>query len=315
MGRDDERLLTIDAPGYPGALRHVFDPPRALYVRGHRAHEASLLDGPAIAIVGARDATAYGLGVARELARGLAGAGIVVVSGLALGVDGAAHRGALEAGGVTVAVAGAGTDVPYPRQHVGLHAAIRERGAVLSEYPPGTAPLKGHFPRRNRIISGLSLGVIVVEATLQSGSLSTARHANEQGREVFAVPGPIGAPRSRGPHALLKGGARLVETIDDVLAELPVGVATAVGGALARRSLPPDLDRVLEGIAGGLTTVDALVAREGGKVPEILEKLLALELRGLVVRGPGGRYAAVRNDTASGTAHARARVDSPGKDR
>jgi len=313
--RDDERLLAIDAPGYPGALRHIYDPPRALHVRGHLAHDTALLDGPAIAIVGARDATAYGLCVARDLARGLAEAGIVVVSGLALGVDGAAHRGALEAGGVTVAVAGAGTDVDYPRQHRGLHAAIRERGAVLSEYPAGTPPLKGHFPRRNRIISGLSLGVVVVEATLKSGSLSTARHANEQGREVFAVPGPVGAPRSRGPHTLLKGGARLVETVDDILAELPIGVATAKGAGPAPATLPADLARILDGLAQGLTTVDALVAQEGGKVPEILEKLLALELRGLVVRGPGGRYAAVRRDMASGTAHARGRVDSPGKDR
>lgn len=313
-GGSDEIVVAFGERGYPGALRHVFDPPARIHVRGRLAREAELLGAPAIAIVGARDATAYGLAVARDLACGLAEAGIVVVSGLALGIDGAAHRGALDAGGVTIAVAGCGTDVIYPRQHAALHAAILERGAVVSEHPPGTAPLKGHFPRRNRIISGLSLGVVVVEATLLSGSLSTARHAVEQGREVMAVPGPVGALRSRGPHALLKRGARLVETVDDILAELPHGIVTPAAGPARPRSLPRELASVLEGIVSGAGTVDALVVRLGGKVPEILEKLLALELRGLVVRGPGGRYAAARLDTPSGTRHARPGVDSPGRD-
>jgi len=314
QGAVEEIVVALGARGYPGALRHVFDPPARLHVRGRLASDAARLGAPAVAIVGSRDATAYGLAVARDLGRGLAEAGIVVVSGLALGVDGAAHRGALEAGGWTVAVAGAGTDVVYPRQHGALHRAILEHGAVVSEHAPGTPPRKGHFPRRNRIISGLSLGVVVVEATLRSGSLSTARHALEQGREVFAVPGAVGALRSRGPHALLKTGARLVETVDDILAELPKGVATPAGDPARARSLTGDLAGILDGIVSGAVTVDALVARLGGNVPEILEKLLALELRGLVVRGPGGRYAAARVGTPSGTAHAGPRVDSSGRD-
>jgi len=311
----EEIVLAREARGYPAALHHVFDPPAQLHARGRLVHERALLDAPAVAIVGSRDATGYGLAVARDLARGLAEAGIVVVSGLALGIDGAAHRGALDAGGITIAVAGSGTDVVYPRQHAGLHAAICERGGVVSEHPPGTPPLRGHFPRRNRLISGLSLGVVVVEATLRSGSLSTARHAVEQGREVFAVPGQVGAPRSRGPHALLKKGARLVETIDDILAELPAGVAAPGASGLRPGSLPDHLRWTLEAIVAGASTVDALVARLEVKVPEMLENLLALELRGLIVRGPGGRWFSARVETASGTAHAGRRVDSPDEDR
>jgi len=311
----DELVLAFGDRDYPGALRHVYEPPRRLHVRGALAAEPRALAAPSIAVVGARDATAYGLAIARDLGRALAEAGIVVVSGLALGIDGAAHRGALDGGGITVAVAGAGSDIVYPRQHAGLRAAILERGAVVSEYPTGTPPLKGYFPRRNRIISGLSLGVVVVEATLKSGSLSTARHALEQGREVFAVPGPVGAPRSRGPHWLLKGGARLVETVDDILAELPSGVVEPPGKPGRRPTLTGELAELLEGIGAGAATVDALAERVGGKVPEILAELLSLELRGLVVRGPGGRYALTGNAMASGTAHARHGVDSPGRDR
>jgi DNA processing protein len=311
-----ERIVAIDDARYPRALRHVHDPPPRIHLRGALAAEPRALDVPSIAVVGARDATAYGLAIARDLARGLAEAGIAVVSGLALGIDGAAHRGALDAGGTTFAVAGAGTDVVYPRQHRALHEAILERGVVLSEHPPGTEPRKGHFPRRNRIISGLALGVVVVEATTRSGSLSTARHAVEQGREVFAVPGPVGALRSSGPHALLKGGARLVETVDDILAELPRGVATTpAAGSVDRAALAPGMMVLIDGIRAGAATVDALAAGGGGKVAEILENLLALELRGLIVRGPGGRYALVGNGTASGTARARVGVDSPGRDR
>ena len=308
MAEDEfaERIVAIDDAGYPHALRHVHDPPPRLHMRGALAGLPRALDAPAVAVVGSRDATAYGLAIAGELARGLAEAGIVVVSGLALGIDGAAHRGALDAGGTTIAVAGAGTDVAYPRQHRTLHAEIRERGVVISEHPPGTPPLKGHFPRRNRIISGLSLGVVVVEAAVHSGSLSTARHAVEQGREVFAVPGPVGAARSSGPHALLKRGARLVETVDDILAELPPGIASPrLEDGNERPTLSPALAGLVEGIRAGAVTVDALVARCGGRIAEIQENLLALELRGWVVRGPGGRYALARGVMAAGTARAR----------
>jgi len=285
---------TVDrtAERYPRALRHVHDPPPVLYLRGRLAGEPGVLDGPAIAIVGARDATAYGLAVARDLARALAESGIAVVSGLALGIDGAAHRGALEVGGRTVAVVGGGTDVVYPRQHQALRREILERGLLVSEHPSGTAPRPGQFPRRNRIVSGLALGVVVVEATLRSGSLSTAAHALEQGREVFAVPGAVGAARSAGPHALLRRGAKLVESVDDILAELPQGLASPGAGSHGIVHLPVGLDRVLTAVRGGVATADELVLRLGLKLPDLLEKLVALELRGVVVRGPGGRYAA-----------------------
>jgi DNA processing protein len=294
--RYDERVVAFGERGYPPALRHVFDPPRRLHVRGALADRLEVLAGPAIAVVGARDATAYGLAVARDLACGLAEAGLTVVSGLALGIDGAAHRAALEAGGVTVAVLGAGTDVVYPLRHRALRAAILGRGALVSELEPGTPPRKGHFPRRNRILSGLSLGVVVVEATLASGSLITARHALEQGRDVFAVPGPARAPRSAGPHELLRRGARLVESVADVLAELPDGTFRAPGtdaGPAPDAGLSAGARRVLSAVGAGAATPDALVARLGTSVTEILRDLMALELRGRVVRGPGGRYAVV----------------------
>lgn len=314
--RDDdanEVEIEIGDERYPPALRHVHDPPPRLYLRGRLARDPGALAAPAIAIVGARDATAYGLAVARDLARGLAESGIVVVSGLALGIDGAAHRGALEAGGCTIAVVGGGSDVVYPRQHAELRRQILARGVVISEHPAETPPRKEHFPRRNRIVSGLALGVVVVEATLKSGSLSTARHAVEQGREVFAVPGPVGAPRSIGPHALLKRGARLVESVDDVLAELPRGVARPASMPGGRHRLPAALARVLAAVAAGATTVDALALRLDEKVPQILENLLALELRGLLERGPGGRWAATPMSTVVGTPNA-GRVDSVGGD-
>lgn len=310
----DEIAIRCGDERYPRALRHVHGPPPVLHLRGTLAREAGALDAPSIAVVGARDATAYGLGIARDLGRALAESGLVVVSGLALGIDGAAHRGALEAGGRTVAVVGGGTDVVYPRQHASLRREILERGVLVSEHPPGTAPRPGQFPRRNRIVSGLSLGIVVVEATLRSGSLSTAAHALEQGREVFAVPGPAGAPRSAGPHALLRRGAKLVETVDDVLAELPAGVAspTSAGGHGSVR-LPAELDRVLTAIRAGIATADELSLQLGLKPADLLEKLLALELRGVVVRGPGGRYAAASNLPSAGTARARRPVDSPGR--
>jgi len=293
---EDEAVVAFGEAGYPPALRHVFDPPRRLHVRGALAARIEALAAPAVAVVGARDATAYGVAIARELGRGLAESGLTVVSGLALGIDGAAHRGALEAGGLTVAVTGAGTDVVYPLRHRALRDEILRAGAIVAELPPGTPPLKGHFPRRNRIISGLALGVVVVEATLRSGSLVTARHALEQGREVFAVPGPARAPRSAGPHELLRRGARLVESVEDVLAELPAGTfrrRAGDPGAPADGTLSELGRRLVAALAGGPATPDALVGGLGLGVAEVLRELLALELRGRVVRGPGGRYGVV----------------------
>jgi DNA processing protein len=274
----------------------VHDPPPVLYLRGALAGVTAALDAPSIAVVGARDATGYGLAIARDLGRALAEAGLVVVSGLALGIDGAAHRGALEAGGRTVAVVGGGTDVVYPRQHSGLRREILTSGVLVSEHPSGTPPRPGQFPRRNRIVSGLCLGVVVVEATLRSGSLSTAAHALEQGREIFAVPGPAGAPRSAGPHALLRRGAKLVETVDDVLAELPAGVASpGTDGQRGSTRFPAELAAIVESIRSGAVTPDALTAHLGLNLLDLHEKLLALELRGAIVRGPGGRYATAAN--------------------
>jgi len=287
----NEIRLTAGDRGYPETLRHLADPPAALHLRGAQAVELAS-GGPwpaAVAIVGARDATAYGLAVARDLGRRLAEAGVVVVSGLAVGIDAAAHRGALEAGGTTFAVIGCGTDVDYPRTNARLREEILETGLVLGEQAPGTPALGHHFPARNRILSALSMGVVVVEATLRSGSLSSARHALEQGREVFAVPGPVTSPRSRGPHWLLKQGARLVEGVEDVLGELP-GLSQ-----LSPRGLPGGLSQpcveILEAISGGATSVDAIALRLGRKVPGILEDLLVLELRGEVLRGPAGSLA------------------------
>ncbi|HEY8517727.1 MAG TPA: DNA-processing protein DprA [Candidatus Binatia bacterium] len=311
----DEIVLAFDDHAYPGALRHVHAPPSRLYVRGRLSACPEELSSPAIAIVGARDATAYGLAFARSLARELAQAGLCVVSGLALGIDGAAHRGALDAGGTTIAVLGTGTDILYPRAHRALRDEILARGAVVSELPPGTPPRREHFPQRNRIISGLALGVVVVEATLKSGSLVTAQHALEQGREVFAVPGPVTSARSRGPHALLKRGARLVESVDDVLLELPPGVLRPRTAGGAATGLSPELAELLTAIRDGASTVDAMAARTDTRIPEILNQLLLLELRGLVVRGPGGLYVATADAAASGTARAEGGVDSPPDER
>ncbi|MHB8744379.1 MAG: DNA-processing protein DprA [Sulfuricaulis sp.] len=209
-------LIVWSDPDYPSLLREIPDPPAMLYVLGDRC----LLARPQLAIVGSRNPTPMGRDNARAFAANLAGAGLVITSGLALGVDGAAHRGALEAGGKTIALAGTGLDRVYPSAHRDLAHDISRHGALVSEFPLATPPRPENFPRRNRLISGLSLGTLVVEAALQSGSLITARLASEQGREVFAIPGSIHSPQSRGCHALIRQGAKLVETAQDVLEEL-----------------------------------------------------------------------------------------------
>jgi DNA processing protein len=287
----DEFRLKAGETGYPDALLRLADAPAALHLRGAQAGQiAGGRPWPAaVAIVGARDATAYGLAVARDLGRRLAEAGVVVLSGLAVGIDAAAHRGALEAGGTTFAVIGCGTDVGYPRPNARLRGEILETGIVLGEQPPGTPALAHHFPARNRILSALSMGVVVVEATLRSGSLSTARHALEQGREVFAVPGPVTSPRSRGPHWLLKQGARLVEGVEDVLGELPGLTRLPPRGRAGGLSEP--CVEILEAISDGASSVDAIALRLGREVPGILEDLLDLEVRGEVLRGPAGGFA------------------------
>jgi DNA processing protein len=281
------RVVIRGADDYPALLRQIPDPPLALTVRGVLTPE------PCVAVVGARRASEYGRRVAFELARDLARAGLTVVSGLATGIDAAAHRGALEAGGRTAAVLGTGIDVVYPSWHAELARAVAAQGALITEFPRGTQPLPFHFPRRNRVISGLALGTVVVEATEDSGSLLTAQHANEQGRAVFAVPGRLGVPVHRGPHRLIREGARLVRGAEDVLEEL----APQLGATLAARRAAAMLAglsaaerSLLAALGGEGLHVDDVIRRAAVPVEQGLETLLALELRGLVHQLPGKRF-------------------------
>ncbi|HZC67388.1 MAG TPA: DNA-processing protein DprA [Nitrospirales bacterium] len=280
---------------YPELLRAIHDPPAVLYCDGM----PELGDRQAVAIVGSRQATPYGLRVTDALAGELSGLGFTIVSGLARGIDAAAHRAALEAGGRTIAVLGCGLDVVYPPEHASLLNEIAGQGAVLTEFAPGTPPLARHFPQRNRIISGLALGVVVVEAAEDSGSLITARLALEQGREVFAVPGSIDAPTSRGPHGLLKQGAKLVETVDDIIEELLPQIERTEGTVkTSRRVSPaPDLpnlspeERVmLELMSREPRHLDDLTERSLLPAAEVARILLSLELKALVKQLPGQRY-------------------------
>lgn len=232
------QLVTLEDPAYPPRLAEIYDPPLSLFVRGELREE----DACCVAIVGTRRATSYGLRVAEQLGRELAARGITVVGGLAEGIDAAAHQGALDAGGRTLAVLGNGVDQVYPASHGELSHKIMAQGALVSQYPMGVRPLRGNFPYRNRIISGLTLGTLIVEAPRASGALITARHAMEQGREVFAVPGPITSRNSEGPHALLREGAKLVERVEDILVELelPASVRAVVAPSVQPASDGPE---------------------------------------------------------------------------
>ncbi|HXJ36119.1 MAG TPA: DNA-processing protein DprA [Candidatus Eisenbacteria bacterium] len=289
LDRIGAAAITWDDDRYPARLRPIADPPLALMVRG----SIEAIDDPAVAIVGARRAGEYGRRVADDLARGLAQAGITVVSGLATGVDAAAHRGALAAGGRTIAVMATGIDRVYPTWNRGLGDQIAGRGALVTEFPWGTPPLHFHFPRRNRIISGVSVGTVVVEAAERSGSLITAHYALEQGREVFAVPGPVGVPQHAGCHRLIQQGAKLVTSVEDVLTEIApalVGRVRAARAAIAAASVTAAEQRLLGAIGDGAAHVDDVVARAGVDAGAALETLLALELRGLVEQRPGMRF-------------------------
>jgi DNA processing protein len=281
----DPRSLVLDDPDYPALLRGIHDPPEEVWILG----DVGALQGPCVAIVGSRSASQYAREVAGALAFDLARRGLVVVSGMARGVDGAAHLGALEAGGRTVAVLGSGVHVPYPAEHADLMRRIAGSGAVVSEVPPGAPPLPGHFPRRNRIISGLSWAVVVVEAGEKSGSLITARCALEQGREVMAVPGNAISGRNRGAHALLKDGAKLVEAVDDILDELGVSLAACPRVADQNSLMHNGLIGLLQ--PGDAYGVDDLAVLSGLSAADLLPALLELELRGTIVRVPGGRFA------------------------
>jgi DNA processing protein len=279
-------FIAVDDPRFPPALLQTADPPLLLHVHG----DPAALAARSVAIVGSRQATAQGLENARAFARALGDAGLVVVSGLALGIDGAAHEGALlaAAGPGTLAVVGTGLDRVYPSRHKALAHRISERGALVSEFAPGMPALAENFPQRNRIIAGLSLGTLVVEAALQSGSLITARMALEAGREVFAIPGSIHAPQSKGCHALLKQGAKLVESAADILDELRAAGGSAPAPSTAAGAGPTD--PLLEALGFEPTTLDALLARTGWPAPALSARLLELELAGHVARLPGGLY-------------------------
>jgi DNA processing protein len=309
----DRHIVVLGDPWYPAALLESPDPPLLLYAIGR----LSLLQRPALAIVGSRHPTAQGRETAQAFAGELARHGITVVSGLAAGIDGAAHEGALAVGkrpenialadgdiaGSTIAVIGTGADRVYPRTHHALAQQIAERGLILSEFSLGAPPLAQNFPQRNRIIAGLTLGTLVVEAALQSGSLITARLASEAGREVFAVPGSIHAPQSRGCHALIKQGAKLVEGLDDILAELrlaraPMSDATQplspqesdAAEAIASPVSPPSgtvADKLLTALGWSPATLDVLQLRTGLSTSDLALHLLTLELDGHVARLPG----------------------------
>lgn len=289
--RQGQAAMGLDHPDYPPLLRQIPDPPPVLWMRGQ---PQALSAARMVAIVGARAATRGGLALATDLAAGLAAAGVTVVSGLARGVDGAAHQAAVSQGGASVGVLGSGLDRLYPEEHADLAAAMADQGAVVSEYLADTPALPYHFPQRNRIISGLSAAVVVVEASERSGSLITAMTALEQGREVMAVPGPVGPGRHRGGHALLRDGARLVETAGDILAELgweerrgdqagPVPLPAELAGELG---LDPDTEDF---------STDEVVAATGLPIAAITARFGALELAGRIQRIGGGRFMAVRN--------------------
>jgi len=299
-------LITRDDALYPPLLKRIPDAPVALFVAG----ELNALVAPQIAIVGSRNASAGGLRHARSFAATLASAGFVITSGLAEGVDGMAHAGCLDAGGATVAVAGTGLDQVYPARHRDLAGRIARSGALVSQFPPGIGPLRGNFPARNRIISGMSLGVLVIEAGLKSGSLITARLANEQGREVFAVPGSVDNPVARGCHRLIRDGARLVETADELVDELGP-LARELAGEIEHLLVPqppdfragleesgesphinddPEYERLLEAVGYDPTPVDEIIERSQLTPAAVSSMLLMLELDGKVSAHAGGRY-------------------------
>jgi len=282
------RVLPWNNPRFPSALLAISDVPAVLWYRG----VLDVLRRPAVAIIGSRSASSSALHVAEQLGADVAARGVAVVSGLARGVDSAAHRGALRTG-CTIAVLGSGVDRVYPREHKSLAADIAATGLVLSEFPPGTAPLKFHFPLRNRVISGLSRAVVIVEASEQSGSLITARCALEQGRDVLAVPGNVLSGRNRGAHALIRDGAKIVECADDILEELglnaaaPRQAAATTSGETTMTSGDPLLRLMRRGETYAL---DALAEASGVDGVRLLPRLLELELQGWIERIEGGRF-------------------------
>lgn len=308
LERTDITVIGAHETAYPERLREIPDAPAVLFVRGN----VTLLNAPQIAIVGSRNPTANGQRTARDFAWQLAGCGLGITSGLALGIDAASHEGALLAGGFTIAVCATGLDLMYPAQHAALAERIVASGALISEFPPETSPRPHHFPQRNRLISGLAIGVLVVEAARRSGSLATARCAGEQGREVFAIPGSIHSPLSHGCHALIRQGAKLVEGIDDILSELPLSQSKQW---VSNASNPPEpsphdgprLDNPAEILLDALgfepTSVDSLIASTGLSSTSVASLLLTLDLEGRVASDGFGRYFRVTSLPRGGPAN------------
>jgi DNA processing protein len=299
----EHHLITLDDPLYPPLLRQIDDPPAALFLVG----DPGLLVRPQVAIVGSRSATPGGLDHARSFAAALARAGFIITSGLAAGIDARAHEGCLDVGGVTLAVMGTGPDKVYPARNKPLARRIIERGALLTPFAPGTEIKAGNFPARNRIISGMSLGTLVIEAGLRSGSLITARLASEQGREVFAIPGSVHNPQARGCHQLIRQGARLVETAEEVIEELAPLAGNLAGSLQALLDTDaasdldkpgnspqiqndPDYDRLLAAVGFDPTPVDDIIWRSELTTAAVSSMLLIMELDGRVIAHPGGRY-------------------------
>jgi DNA processing protein len=297
--REGCRFLMRGNPGYPPLLEEIFDPPLILYARGH----LEALEKPSIAIVGTRKPTIYGLQMAQGIATDLGSRGISVVSGLARGIDAAAHRGCLEANGITIAVLGCGIDVVYPREHRQLTQKILQNGLLLSEFPPGTSPAPQNFPIRNRIISGLALGTLIVEASEYSGSLITARLTMEQNREVFALPGNLTSPQSFGPNYLIKQGAKLVQTWRDIVEELPPDIRQEI--FIKEDAKPPDKCE-LEMLSGEETRIldmlkvdeaiqfDKIYRSSGLEISNLSDLLLRLEMGGRIRQLPGNLYVRIR---------------------
>lgn len=288
------RILPLEDQDYPELLARTSDPPPVLYVKGDGLSRA----GRSVGVVGSRWISAYGKQVTGQFCHTFARAGVTVVSGMALGVDGHAHRAALDAGGNTVAVLGTGLDRPYPPEHKPLFDDMVERGAVVSEFPPGTKPHGANFPRRNRVISGLSMGVVVVEAKLDSGSLITAKLAADQGREVYAVPGNVGQPGSAGTNRLIREGASLVTCAEEVVADLLPQLMTRAASATSNRneadervaSLPEFEQRILKALSSVPVSIDMLADVLAVDAPPLLGSLLEMEFLGLVEKLPGNRY-------------------------
>jgi DNA processing protein len=294
---ESNHLLTLADGDYPAALLEIADPPPLLYLKGDRG----LLGRPGIAVVGSRNATPVGLQNAEAFSRSLSQSGLTIISGMALGIDAAAHRGGLDGGASSIAVVGTGLDLVYPARNKTLAKELVEKGLIISEFSLGTPALATNFPRRNRIISGLSRGVLVVEAALASGSLITARQAAEQGREVFAIPGSIHSPFSKGCHQLIKQGAKLVDEANDILVELQWRAATskaATAPALSDGLKTTDEtteDPILTAMGYDPVSIDALVERVEFAADQVMARLTELEIDGVIAPLPGGRYQRLAN--------------------